>query len=44
MTWGGNRLLSVTWTRFSNALSDGTVEQYVTGRPVVFQRPLLAFP
>jgi hypothetical protein len=31
-------------TRFSNAVSDGTVEQYVTGRPVVFQRPLFASP
>jgi hypothetical protein len=37
-------LLSVTCTRFSNAVSEGTVEQYVTGRPTVFQRPLFAIP
>jgi hypothetical protein len=40
----GNRLVSVTCTRFSNAVSEGTVEQYVTRRPVVFQRPLFASP
>ena len=31
----------MTCTRFSNAESEGTVEQYVTGHPMVFQRPLL---
>ena len=36
--------MSVICTRFSNAVSDGTVEQYVTGRPIVFQRPLFASP
>ena len=31
-------------TRFSNAVSEGTVEQYITERPAVFQRPLFASP